>query len=341
MTSNTRSHDRASDSDSTHANNSLLEHLTGTIERVTFHSEDSGFCVIKVKVKGHRDPVAVTGKAAMISAGEFIDAQGVWITDTKFGLQFKAQQLKTVPPNTIEGIQKYLGSGMVKGVGPHFANILVSAFGADVFDVIEQTPEKLEAVPGLGKKRISMIIDAWGEQKTVRDIMVFLQGHGIGTAKAVRIYKVYGNDAVRLLEDNPYRLAQDIHGIGFKTADQLAGKMGVAPDSLIRAQAGVRHVLQLLSSDGHCAAARELIAEKAAVLLQVEEAIVAEAIDAELSQERLIEELVAEHPLIYLPSIFYSETSVAKHIIRLMRGHVPWEVFDTNAAAKWLSLIHI
>ena len=165
-------------------------------------------------------------------------------------MQLKVQQIKTVTPNTLEGIEKYLGSGMVKGIGPHFAKRLVKAFGEQVFDFIEANPERLMELEGIGKKRREKITSAWSEQKVIREIMVFLQSHGVTTARAVRIYKTYGDESVAKVQENPYRLTLDIHGIGFKTADNLAMQLGIDRVSLIRAQAGVRHVLQKCSGDG-------------------------------------------------------------------------------------------
>ena len=219
------------------------EQLTGAVERVTFHSEETGFCVLRVKVRGHRDLVTVVGTAATITPGEYIEGQGVWVNDRTHGLQFKTQALRVVPPSTLEGIEKYLGSGMVKGIGPHFAKKLVQAFKEEVFDVIEQTPERLTELDGIGPKRKQRVIEAWSAQKIIREIMVFLHSHGVGTARAVRIYKTYGNEAIVRVQENPYRLALDIHGIGFKTADALAQRLGIPRDAVIRAQAGVRHVL--------------------------------------------------------------------------------------------------
>jgi exodeoxyribonuclease V alpha subunit len=194
-----------------------VERLSGSVERVTFHSEESGFCVLRIKVKGHRELVTVIGSAASITPGEYVECLGSWHNDKTHGLQFKSIQLKVVPPSTLEGIEKYLGSGMVKGIGPHFAKILVKAFGVDVFTVIEETPERLLTLPGIGKKRTDKVTSAWSEQKMIREIMVFLQSHGVGTGRAVRIYKTYGDESIIKVTENPYRLALDIHGIGFKT----------------------------------------------------------------------------------------------------------------------------
>src|SRR5919202_736370 len=224
---------------STSAPTHAMEQLTGAVERVTFHSEETGFCVLRVKVRGHRDLVTVVGTAATITPGEYIEGQGVWVNDRTHGLQFKTQALRVVPPSTLEGIEKYLGSGMVKGIGPHFARKLVQAFGAEVFNVIEQAPQRLQELDGIGPKRTARVVAAWAEQKVIRDIMVFLHGHGVGTARAVRIYKTYGAEAIARVQENPYRLALDIHGIGFKTADTLAGQPCLMLAPLYRAEVGV------------------------------------------------------------------------------------------------------
>ena len=198
------------------------EHLAGLVERVTFHSPETGFCVLRVKVRGQRDLVTVVGAAAAISAGEFVQASGIWVNDRTHGLQFKAAFLKAAPPTTLEGIERYLGSGMIKGIGPVYASKLVQAFGEGVFDTIEQTPERLREVAGIGPKRAERIRRGWADQKVIREIMLFLHGHGVGTSRAVRIFKTYGADAVQVITENPYRLARDIRGIGFKSADQIA-----------------------------------------------------------------------------------------------------------------------
>jgi len=220
------------------------ERLAGAIERVTFHSAESGFCVLRLKVRGQRELVTVIGSAASVTPGEYAECSGCWVNDRKHGLQFKAQHLRVIPPSTVDGIERYLGSGMVRGIGPHFARKLVRAFGEQVFDVIEHNPERLLDLDGIGPKRKQRVTEAWAEQKVIRGIMVFLQSHGVGTARAVRIYKTYGDAAVEQVRENPYRLALDIHGIGFKSADAIARRLGIPIDSPMRARAGVRHVLQ-------------------------------------------------------------------------------------------------
>jgi len=288
-----------------------LERLSGSVDRVTFHSEATGFCVLRVKVKGKRDLVTVLGSAASVSPGEYLECLGNWQNDKVHGLQFKAKQLTVVPPNTLDGIEKYLGSGMVKGIGPHFAKVLVNAFKEEVFNVIENEPERLLELPGIGQKRFDRVTSAWSEQKSIREIMVFLQAHGIGTSRAVRIYKTYGDEAITKVSENPYRLALDIHGIGFKTADALAITLGIPRESLIRAQAGVRHVLQELSQEGHCAANPDDLAKKASTLLEIPVSVITQAIQEELAQKNLVLENT-EPPLLFLTPLHRAETGVIR-----------------------------
>src|SRR6266404_2873781 len=313
-----------------------LEHLAGSVERVTFHSEETGFCVLRVKVRGHRDLVTVVGTAPSITPGEYIEADGWWITDRTHGLQFKTTQLRVVPPTTLEGIEKYLGSGMVKGIGPHFARKLVQAFGAEVFDVIAQAPKRLQELDGIGPKRTARVVAAWAEQQIVREIMVFLHSHGVGTALAVRIYKTYGTDAIARVQENPYRLALDIHGIGFKTADTLAQRLGIPRDAVIRAQAGVRHVLQMFADEGHCAVVQAELVEAATTLLEIPEPIITHAIDLELQEERLIAEDIDGKPCLFLAPLQRAEVGVASHLLRLLKGDLPWGPIDPTKAVPWV-----
>ena len=222
---------------------STQEVLAGLVERVTYHNEENGFCVLRVKARGHRELVTVVGHAAVISAGEWVTATGEWINDRTHGQQYKAKFLKTSEPTSLDGIEKYLGSGIIRGIGPVYAKKLVRAFGEKVFDTIEAEPERLREVTGIGPVRADRITAAWAEQKIVREIMVFLHSHGVGTARAVRIYKTYGADAVQVMAENPYRLARDIRGIGFKTADAIAMKLGIEKTAMIRVRAGISYAL--------------------------------------------------------------------------------------------------
>ena len=319
-----------------HNDHQPLVNLQGSVERVTFHSEESGFFVVRVKCKGQRDLVTMTGSTPSITPGEFVDAHGVWFNDHRHGIQFQVKQIKTVTPNTIEGIEKYLGSGMVKGIGPHFAKRLVKAFGEDVFDIIEQTPERLLELDGIGKKRREKITSAWSEQKVVREIMVFLQSHGVGTARAVRIYKTYGDKAVETVSENPYRLALDIHGIGFKTADDLAQQLGIDRCSLIRAQAGVRHVLQETSGQGHCAQVTEILISDAIKLLAIPEETITKAIQCEIQEQRLTPETIDDIPCLFLSPLYRAELGVATHVMRLLSGKSAWSGIDLSKAIQWV-----
>lgn len=319
-----------------HSADNPLEKLQGSIERVTFHSESSGFCVLRVKVSGHRELITVIGSASSVTAGEYVECLGFWVNDRQHGQQFKSISLKIVLPTTLEGIEKYLGSGMVKGIGPHFAKKLVAAFGELVFDVIEQAPERLLELPGIGKKRQERVTGAWAEQKVIREIMVFLQSHGVGTSRSVRIYKTYGEESIEKVRENPYRLALDIHGIGFKTADTLAQKLGIAPDSLIRAQAGVRHVLQEWSGEGHCAAIRQTLCDMAVKLLEIPEPIIDKAITAELIEGNLMAELIGQHEAIFLTPIYRAEVGCATHLLRLNQGEPLWGIIDADKAIPWV-----
>ncbi|NEX22603.1 ATP-dependent RecD-like DNA helicase [Thiorhodococcus mannitoliphagus] len=312
------------------------ERLSGAIERVTFHSPESGFCVLRIKVRGERELVTVIGSAASVTPGEYLEAEGWWVNDREHGLQFKSIDLRVIPPRTLDGIERYLGSGMVKGIGPHFARKLVGAFGERVFDVIEDNPERLLELEGIGPKRQQRVTAAWAEQKVIREIMVFLQSHGVGTARAVRIYKTYGDQAVEQVRENPYRLALDIHGIGFKTADTIAGRLGIPRDSLIRAQAGVRHVLQEIAGEGHCAAWHEALIAQANTLLEIPIPIIEEAVQAELAEARLVAEPIDDRPALFLTPLQRAEIGIARSLERLQLDAPPWGAIDTEKALPWV-----
>ena len=310
--------------------------VSGTVERVTFHSEETGFCVLRVNAARRREPVTVVGTAVTVGPGEFVEANGVWVNDRNYGLQFRAEHLRVVPPSTLEGIEKYLGSGMIRGIGPHFAAQLVRAFGAEVFEIIENDPERLRELPGIGPKRQSQVVAAWAEQKAVREIMVFLQSHGVGSARAVRIYRLYGDQAVDRVRENPYRLALDVRGIGFRTADAIAQSLGFEADSIPRARAGVRHVLQELAGEGHCAGERGALVETTAGLLEVDAEVVGGALARDLADEELVDETRDGESWIYLPALHRSERGAAGRLGRLLgAGGPPWGDIDPDKAIPW------
>jgi exodeoxyribonuclease V alpha subunit len=313
----------------------FAESLSGLIERVTFHNEDTGFAVLKVKAKGHRELVSVVGSLASVSPGEWVTAEGQWIQDREFGQQFKAELLTSTAPTTREGIEKYLGSGMVKGIGPVYAKKLVGQFGESIFTVIETTSALLEDVAGIGPKRRKLIKEAWAEQKVIRSIMVFLHSHGVSTSRAVRIYKTYGEAAVEQVRANPYSLAKDIHGIGFKTADQIAQKVGIPVDSLIRACAGLNHVLLEATSDGHCALPLEFMKDEAGKLLMVDARIVDTALERTLADNDLVKETIENQELIFLPSLQRAEAGIAARIRDLCAAPAQYPSIDFEKAVEW------
>ncbi|HEX4045318.1 MAG TPA: ATP-dependent RecD-like DNA helicase [Gammaproteobacteria bacterium] len=330
------------------------ERLQGFVERITFHNPDSGFCVLRVKVQGVQDLVAVVANVPSIAAGEYIECLGDWNHDKTYGRQFKCSSLTFVPPNTLEGIEKYLGSGLVKGVGSHTAKILMKAFGENVLTVLDNEPERLLEVAGIGKKKQKQISRSWNEQKAVRDIMVFMQSHGLGTARAARIYKAYGEAAITKVSENPYRLILDIQGIGFKIADTLAMRLGIASDSIVRARAGVRHVLQGLCDHGHCAALYPQLVQESVSLLEINEEIIQSAIEKEIAAGNLIREVIPinvsseqhaeqtaanqhhEETYIFLAPLYYMEKTAAQHLLRILDGDLPWGQLDVSKAIPWV-----
>ncbi len=312
------------------------EVLAGLVERVTFHNSDNGFCVLRAKARGHRELVTVIGHAAMISAGEWITASGEWINDHTHGLQFKARFMRTSAPTSIDGIKKYLGSGMIRGIGPVYAKKMVQAFGDKVFDIIEVNPERLREVTGIGTFRAKRITDAWAEQKIIREIMVFLHSNGVGTARAVRIYKTYGSDAVQVMTENPYRLARDIRGIGFKTADAIAMKLGIEKTAMIRVRAGISFALTEAMDDGHCGLPTLELVPLAVDLLEISQELVQTALDFELSEGTVIAASVGATPCVFLSGLYRAEQVIAERLTTLASGKLPWQFIDAEKALPWV-----
>jgi len=306
------------------------------VERVTYHDPESGFCVLRVEVRGRRAPVTVVGRAAQITAGEHVHATGAWVQDRTHGLQFKADWLRVSPPDSIEGIERYLGSGLVKGVGRHYARLLVGEFGAAVFDVIDNEPDRLRDVPGIGPTRARRIVESWQAQRAIRDIMVFLHGHGVSTARAVRIYKAYGADALKVLRENPYRLAQDIRGIGFVTADTIAQQLGIARDAMIRVRAGLQHCLGQALDAGHCGLPDDDLRQAAVRTLGVDAALVAEGLAEELDLGTIVREDVEGTPLVLLAGLHHAEAAIAARVRALAAWRPPWADLDTSKAVPWV-----
>jgi exodeoxyribonuclease V alpha subunit len=313
-----------------------LDRLAGLVERVTFHNEQNGFCVLRLKVKGERELITLIGHAPAVSPGEYASASGSWVTDREHGRQFRAVFVKISPPTTLTGIERYLGSGMVKGIGPVYAGKLVQAFGVAVFDVIEQTPQRLREVPGIGEVRAKKITSGWTDQKIIRSIMVFLHAHGVSTSRAVRIFRTYGQDAIKIVSENPYRLARDIRGIGFLSADTIAQKIGIAKDSPLRAQAGISYALSEASAQGHCGLPYTELVPLAVKLLDIPEAIIETAIAQEISSEVLFPDTVDSHPCVFMAPLYHAEQSIAAHIRRLKTGRTTLPAFDADKAIPWV-----
>ncbi len=312
------------------------EVLAGLVERVTFHNAENGFCVLRIKARGHRDLITVIGHAATISAGEWVTASGDWVNDHTHGQQFKARFMRTSAPTSIDGIEKYLGSGMIRGIGPVYAKKMVKAFGEKVFDIIEAEPDRLREVTGIGAVRAKRITDAWAEQKIVREIMVFLHSHGVGTARAVRIFKTYGSDAVQVMTENPYRLARDIRGIGFKTADAIAMKLGIEKTAMIRVRAGISFALTEAMDEGHCGLPTEQLVPLGVELLEVPKELVLTALELELSEGTVIADMVGETACIFLGGLYRAEQVIAERIMRLANGTLPWPFIDPVKALPWI-----
>jgi exodeoxyribonuclease V alpha subunit len=313
-----------------------MEVLAGLVDRVTFHNPENGFCVLRIKARGQRDPITVIGHAAMISAGEFVQASGTWINDRTHGVQFRAQFLKAAAPTTIEGIEKYLGSGMIRGIGPVYAKKLVRAFGEAVFEVIAQEPGRLREVTGIGPKRAERITAGWAEQQAIREIMLFLHSNGVGTSRAVRIYKTYGADAVRLISENPYRLARDIRGIGFRTADQIAAKLGIDKTALIRVRAGISFALAEAMDDGHCGLPYEDLLALTRQLLEVPAGLVDAALSLELQDGTVIADEVEGRRCVFLAGLYRAEREIAAKLKALTAGRPPWPSIDAGKAIPWV-----
>lgn len=310
-----------------------MENLRGVVERITYANEETGYSVIKIKSKGYIDLVTVVGNMATVNVGSVITIKGFWSSNPKYGRQFDAKEWEEALPASIYGIEKYLGSGLIKGIGPVYAKKIVNLFKEKTLDVIEEEPDRIIEVPGIGKKRVEMIKKAWQDQKEIKNIMIFLQSYGVSTSFGSRIYKYYGNQSIEIVKENPYKLADDIYGIGFKTADGIASKLGIEKDSFKRCRAGIFYTLSQLSEEGHCFATAEQLISKCVEILEVEASKIA------MSLERLIEEkeLIKEEPdHIYLPPFYFSENGVARRLKQIMNAHTLKQVKKSDEVIAWL-----
>lgn len=295
------------------------------VERITYQNPENGYSVLKCRIKGYSDLVPVVGNLLDANVGSVLLAEGNWKVDAKYGRQFAAENWEETLPATVYGMEKYLGSGLIKGVGPKFAKRIVQKYGVDTFAVIEDNAERLIEVEGIGKKRVQMIAQSWERQKEVKNIMLFLQEHQVSSSFAAKIYKQYGNDSISVMKQNPYRLADDIWGIGFKTADQIAEKLGFGKESYVRLRSGLMYTLSELSDEGHVYAEKQQLIDKASELLEASPETIIMTMDDMLSREELIQEKNIEKVdeqgrtiiPIYLPAFYYAEVGVAGKLKKL------------------------
>ena len=321
-----------------------MAQLKGHIERVTFSSDKSGFSVCKLKVRGERDLVTIVGNMVNPVPGEFVELEGKWITHPKFGNQLQIEQYKTLVPATQLGIQKYLGSGLIKGIGPVMAKRIVKRFGTQSLEIIEKNIPMLSQVEGIGKKRIEMIQTAWEEQKEVRTVMLFLQSHGVSTAYAAKIFKTYGQDSIHIVKENPYRLSRDIFGIGFITADNIAQKLGMEKHAPQRIEAGLEYVLHKLSDDGHVCYPYNELCQKIQQMLEVEKPLVLKAVADSFSADRIVIEDSNEtiqgfeenQKLVFLKKFYVCETGIVYNLQRLKKSSKSVRKIDSNKAIEWV-----
>ncbi|MEQ1749393.1 MAG: ATP-dependent RecD-like DNA helicase [Prosthecobacter sp.] len=312
-----------------------ITQLHGLVERVVYHTEDTGYCILKVLPNGKRETVSLIGKAPRVVAGEQFEAVGKWESTRDYGQQFKSESLKLTRPDSAAGIERYLGSGLIEGIGPAYAKRLLAKFGKRIFDIIENESVKLEGVEGIGRKRRLEIKESWMKQKSVHNIMLFLHQHGISSSRAQRIYKTYGDDALSVLNSNPYKLAQDIHGVGFKTADDIAYQLGMAADAPERLRAGLLHVLETAASRGNCCLPETLVVQQAVELLRSHEALILPEMVHLITAAQIERHALGEESVLYLPHLRAAEVSIAKSLHMLVATAATYPVIDTQEAIAW------
>lgn len=301
--------------------------LRCVVKHITYQNQENGWSVMKVKVKGYDNLVTLTGSLLDVPVGSVLLVDGDWRVDPKYGQQFVAQSWTEVMPATLYGIEKYLGSGLVKGIGPAYAKAIVSRFELKTIDVIENDIERLLEVPRLGKKRMEKIRESWEKQKDIKEVMVFLQGHGVSTAFAAKIYRKYENESIAKVKENPYQLADDIWGIGFKTADSIASKMGYEKNDPRRCRSGILYTLNELAEEGHVYAEPEQLVEAAVKLLEAEETPVRQALSSMMEAK----DVIADNDVIYLPPFYHAENGSAKRLQSLLSDT---SLFNSDIAAE-------
>ncbi len=318
--------------------------LSGQIEKITFTNEENGFTIARLKVPGRHGPVTVVGTLMAPKPGEILDMRGEWANHPRFGRQFKVREYKTRVPATVSGIRKYLGSGMIKGLGPVMADRIVDRFGQKTLDVIDSEIQRLAEVEGIGQKRIAMITEAWAAQSEIRDVMLFLQSHGVSSGYAAKIFKQYGNQSIAVVKQNPYRLATDIFGIGFQTADRIAGKLGFDKNSRLRVEAGILYVLNQLSDEGHVYFPYKPLISKSCDILGVDRDPVIQALGKLAVGQKIVIEDINEtfdttkenHKAVYLTHFHLCETGIARRLKALVGGTKSIRDIDAGKAIDWV-----
>jgi len=332
----------------------VVDSLEGIVERITYYSEETGYTVLRLRPAGQRslfaddDLLTVVGNLPEVNPGESLRLEGAWAAHPQYGRQFKADRCEQILPASVEGIKRYLGSGLIKGVGPRTAAKIVKKFGADTLKVIDEEPKKLRDVLGIGAKKADVITIAWAQQKAIKNVMIFLQGHGVSTGLAVKIYKQYGDAAIAIVKNDPYRLARDIFGIGFKTADKIARQLGLPPDAPTRVEAGVAHALGELSDEGHVYSPLDHLVTTAAELLEVPADSVSAAVDRLLAEGRIKKEalnipeidrqggaVVREEQAVYLAPFYFGEVGVTNRLVKMMQSPASFlaDLRDADLAA--------
>jgi exodeoxyribonuclease V alpha subunit len=314
-----------------------MEYISGVVERITYENEENGFCVLKIRSKGYPDLITVVGNLAAVNVGSIVRLKGTWKMNSKFGKQFAVEDYRETMPATAAGIEKYLGSGLIKGIGPVYAKRIVQHFKEDTLRILEEEPERLIMVEGIGEKRVDLIKKAWQDQKEIKNVMLFLQGHGVSTAYAVKIYKTYGNESIEIVKANPYRLADDIWGIGFKTADKIAQKMGFDKNSYERCRSAIIYMLNQFSNDGHCFTLREELVRETEMMLEIEKELINSTLDR-LIEEKLVISEVGD--AIFLPPFYYSEVGTAKRIKEIVSGESKFRQVDLDGIIENIQRLH-
>ncbi|KJV57254.1 helix-hairpin-helix motif family protein [Orientia chuto str. Dubai] len=319
------------------SNNQIL----GLVERITFHNPENGFCIIKAKVSHKKDLITVIGYSSAITVGQHIEASGIWVNDKEYGLQFKANTLKVSLPTNIEGIEKYLASGIIKGIGPIYAKKLVQTFGIDILTVIENQDAALKKVPGIGPVRAQKIWESWNSQKVIRDIMLFIHNYNIGASKAVKIYKAYGAEAINIIKSNPYKLVSDIKGIGFKSADNIAKAIGIPENSIIRAKAGINYALVTAMGNGSCGMPTDKLISLCHELLNIDVNLIIDALSFEINERNVAVENINGEECIFLKGLAYAELKIAELIVHLSKGKLAWPSISSNQITEYINKANI